>query len=35
VRDEVSGADYTWAQANFVRLEPWNAVCHLMTITYR
>jgi starch synthase (maltosyl-transferring) len=35
VRDEVSGTDYTWAQANFVRLEPWNAVCHIMTITYR
>jgi starch synthase (maltosyl-transferring) len=35
IRDEVSGAEYTWSQANFVRLEPWNAVCHIMTITYR
>ncbi|HEX4250328.1 MAG TPA: maltotransferase domain-containing protein, partial [Pseudonocardia sp.] len=32
VRDEVSGIGYTWGQANFVRLEPWNAVCHIMTV---
>jgi starch synthase (maltosyl-transferring) len=32
VRDEVTGADYTWGQANFVRLEPWNAVCHIFTV---
>jgi starch synthase (maltosyl-transferring) len=32
VRDEVGGIGYTWGQANFVRLEPWRAVCHIMTV---
>ena len=32
VRDEVGGVGYTWGQANFVRLEPWKAVCHIMTV---
>jgi starch synthase (maltosyl-transferring) len=35
VRDDVTGAGYTWSQANFVRLEPWRAVCHIMTLTPR
>jgi starch synthase (maltosyl-transferring) len=33
VRDDVTGLGYTWSQANFVRLEPWRAVCHIMTLT--
>ncbi|WP_445185295.1 alpha-1,4-glucan--maltose-1-phosphate maltosyltransferase [Pseudonocardia sp. Cha107L01] len=32
VRDEVAGVGYTWSQANYVRLEPWNSVCHIMTV---
>ena len=35
VRDDVTGVGYTWSQANFVRLEPWRAVCHIMTLTPR
>ena len=35
VRDDVTGLGYTWSQANFVRLEPWRAVCHIMTLTPR
>jgi starch synthase (maltosyl-transferring) len=32
VRDEVAGVGYTWGQSNYVRLEPWNSVCHIMTV---
>ena len=32
VRDEVTGSLYTWGQSNFVRLEPWNAVCHILAV---
>jgi starch synthase (maltosyl-transferring) len=32
VHDEVSGEGHTWSQANFVRLEPWRAVCHIMAV---
>jgi starch synthase (maltosyl-transferring) len=30
--DEVSGQTWTWGQANYVRLEPWVAVAHIVTI---
>jgi starch synthase (maltosyl-transferring) len=32
VRDEVTGQTWDWGQANYVRLEPTQAVCHIMTV---
>ena len=32
VRDEVSGEDYQWGQANFVRLDPGKAVAHILNM---
>ncbi|PND49659.1 alpha-1,4-glucan--maltose-1-phosphate maltosyltransferase [Rhodococcus sp. ENV425] len=32
VFDEVSGAQYSWGQANFVRLKPWRAVAHILAL---
>ncbi|WP_028926595.1 maltotransferase domain-containing protein [Pseudonocardia acaciae] len=32
VHDEVTGEGYTWGQSNFVRLEPWRAVCHIFAV---
>ena len=32
VDDEVSGEQYLWGQENFVRLEPWKAVAHILTL---
>jgi len=32
VRDEVSGEEYQWGQANFVRLEPSRAVAHILNM---
>jgi len=32
VRDEVSGEEYQWGQANFVRLEPSRAVAHILNL---
>ncbi|MFD4368058.1 alpha-1,4-glucan--maltose-1-phosphate maltosyltransferase [Rhodococcus sp. NPDC058521] len=32
VRDEVSGEQYDWGQTNFVRLEPWRAVAHIIAL---
>ena len=31
VRDEVTGAEYTWGQANYVRLDPFVEPAHLFT----
>ncbi|GAC69140.1 maltotransferase domain-containing protein [Gordonia soli] len=31
-RDEVSGEEYHWGQANFIRLEPWRAVAHIVAL---
>jgi starch synthase (maltosyl-transferring) len=33
VHDQVAGESYSWGQTNYVRLEPWRAVCHIMTVT--
>ncbi|HEY4003623.1 MAG TPA: alpha-1,4-glucan--maltose-1-phosphate maltosyltransferase [Pseudonocardia sp.] len=33
VHDQVTGESYSWGQSNYVRLEPWRAVCHIMTVT--
>jgi starch synthase (maltosyl-transferring) len=30
--DEVTGETWTWGQANYVRLEPWRAVAHVVGI---
>ena len=32
VRDEVTGEEYQWGQANFVRLEPVKAVAHILNM---
>ncbi|MGH3760156.1 alpha-1,4-glucan--maltose-1-phosphate maltosyltransferase [Actinophytocola sp.] len=32
VRDEVTGQTWDWGQANYVRLEPARAVCHILTV---
>jgi starch synthase (maltosyl-transferring) len=30
--DEVTGESWDWGQANYVRLEPWNAVAHIISV---
>ena len=30
--DEVSGEEFGWGQANYVRLEPWRAVAHIVAL---
>lgn len=30
--DEVSGEEFHWGQANFIRLEPWRAVAHIVAL---
>ncbi|MCX7444556.1 alpha-1,4-glucan--maltose-1-phosphate maltosyltransferase [Corynebacterium sp. P7003] len=32
VHDEISGADYLWGEHNYVRLEPWNNVAHILIL---
>jgi starch synthase (maltosyl-transferring) len=32
VTDEVTGGHWIWHQANYVRLEPWNSVCHIVSV---
>lgn len=32
VHDELSGETYEWGQANYVRLEPWRAVAHILSV---
>jgi starch synthase (maltosyl-transferring) len=32
VHDEVSGADYTWGEANYVRLDPFVEPAHIFTV---
>ncbi len=32
VRDEITGDEYQWGQANYVRLDPANAVAHVMNM---
>ncbi|MFT4043399.1 MAG: DUF3416 domain-containing protein [Gordonia sp. (in: high G+C Gram-positive bacteria)] len=31
-RDEVSGEEFHWGQANYIRLEPWRAVAHIVAL---
>jgi starch synthase (maltosyl-transferring) len=33
--DEVSGETWDWGQANYVRLEPWRAVAHIVALRPR
>jgi starch synthase (maltosyl-transferring) len=33
--DEVTGETWDWGQANYVRLEPWRAVAHVVSIRRR
>ncbi|WP_267615923.1 maltotransferase domain-containing protein [Gordonia bronchialis] len=32
VRDEVTGEEFWWGQANYIRLEPWRAVAHIVAL---
>ncbi|NMI02119.1 alpha-1,4-glucan--maltose-1-phosphate maltosyltransferase [Pseudonocardia acidicola] len=32
VYDEVSGETFRWGERNYVRLEPWNAVAHIVRV---
>jgi starch synthase (maltosyl-transferring) len=32
VRDEVTGEEYLWGEANYVRLEPARAVAHILSM---
>jgi starch synthase (maltosyl-transferring) len=32
VRDEITGEEYQWGQANYVRLEPFKAVAHILNM---
>ncbi|GAA4387022.1 alpha-1,4-glucan--maltose-1-phosphate maltosyltransferase [Tsukamurella soli] len=32
VRDEVTGEQFHWGQANYVRLEPWRNVAHIVAL---
>jgi starch synthase (maltosyl-transferring) len=32
VLDEVTGEQYHWGQTNFVRLEPWRSVAHILAL---
>ena len=32
VHDEVSGSEFHWGSRNYVRLEPWSAVAHIVTV---
>jgi len=32
VRDEITGEEYQWGQANYVRLEPARAVAHILNM---
>jgi starch synthase (maltosyl-transferring) len=32
--DEVSGETYHWGQANFVQLQPWRAVAHVVSLRH-
>ncbi len=34
VRDEVTGAEYTWGTANYVRLDPFSEPAHVFTVTH-
>ena len=33
VNDEIGGATFHWSQFAFVRLEPWRAVAHILSVT--
>jgi starch synthase (maltosyl-transferring) len=33
--DEVTGETWDWGQANYVRLEPWRAVAHIVGVQRR
>ena len=32
VHDEVTGQTFRWGRSNYVRLEPWNAVAHILHV---
>jgi starch synthase (maltosyl-transferring) len=32
VRDEITAESYEWGHENFVRLEPWNSVAHVLAL---
>ena len=32
VRDEITGEEYQWGQANYVRIDPAKAVAHILNM---
>jgi starch synthase (maltosyl-transferring) len=32
VRDELTGAEYQWGQANYIRIDPGQAVAHIINM---
>ena len=32
VRDEITGAEYQWGQANYVRIDPGQTVAHIINM---
>jgi starch synthase (maltosyl-transferring) len=32
VHDEVSGETYDWGQTNYVELQPWRTVAHILRL---
>ncbi len=32
VRDEVTGEEYHWGPSNYIRIEPWKAVAHILNL---
>ena len=35
VHDDVSGETYHWGPTNFVQLQPWRAVAHILSVAPR
>jgi starch synthase (maltosyl-transferring) len=34
VHDEVGGETYNWGEVNYVQLQPWRAVAHIMRLDH-
>jgi starch synthase (maltosyl-transferring) len=30
--DEITGQNWAWGHANYLRLEPWGAVAHIIAV---
>jgi starch synthase (maltosyl-transferring) len=34
VRDEISGEEYQWGQANYIRIDPGRSVAHIVNMPH-